>query len=181
MTEPSRQIWFPQQRAELLSVDSAEIAFIDHAEMPIPADQFGDEHWKKRLSRFWTLENAVMCRTGGDGLFTFEIRGDAAGCTQIEVWCDDPSVVPDVWEPAATIHAASGVLLVVDPSLLREYTVEDYDGPVFLGGLWIEMHLPGAGDVAVDLGLDERATRWDPPLVVRARWLGASPEHSRPG
>jgi hypothetical protein len=158
-----------------LSIHSAEVAFIDLADAPVLSeplrheyDPSGQEVW-----RFRVVENAVLCRTGGDGLFPFEVRGDAAGCTEIEVLCDDPGVVPDVWEPAATIHVRSGVLLVADPYWLREYTVEDYDGPVFLGGLWIEMQLPGVGDVAVDLGIGESATPWDSPLVVRARWLGA--------
>jgi len=157
-----------------LSIHSAEVAFIDLGEAPVLAEPLRRELDPSTMSegRFRVVENAVLCSTGGDGAFPFEIRGDAAGCTEIQVLCDDPGIVPDVWRPAGIVHARSGVLLVADPYLVREHTVEDYDGPVFLGGLWIEMHLPGAGDVAIDLGVREGASIWESPLVVRARWLG---------
>lgn len=175
MTEgPPTRTWVPEQPGELLSVDSGEVAFVDRFD----ATNLAAERRRHPPSpynpvlRAYVVANGVVCDAGGDGPFAFTARGSDEACTEIDVWCDAREDLACIWEPAATIRAASGVLLVADPYLLEQYTVEKHDGPVFMGGLWIELRLPAPGEVVVDLGIREGVAGWDAPSVLRAGWLG---------
>src|SRR3954447_25933714 len=168
--------WEPRVSAELLDVESGEVAFVDLANAVNLLDKWRDNPpWPYDPAvKSLIVGDGVTCRTGGDGLFTFTVRGRADACTELQVWCDESEELPDFWMRPTTIDVASGVLLVADPFLIDQYTVEAFDGPVFMSGLWIELRLPAPGHVVVDLGIREDAGQWDAPSVLRARWLPTS-------
>jgi hypothetical protein len=178
---PDRWVRTPQDAAELLSVDSGEIAIVNLAHAAALAHEVASHAPSpyEPIQLIRVVADGVVCQVGGDGQFAFQIHGSGAACTGIDIWLDDTEGLPQLWEPAAIITVDSGTLLVADPHLINEYTVEEFEGPVFLGGLWMELRLPAAGDLALEIGIRENIDADAPPAALRARWLGALPREER--
>ena len=165
--------WLPEQKYELLSTDSGEIAFVDLAEA---AGLLHDltrhlEAPQQIVPRVAVIGTGISCSVGGDGAFFFQVRGAQDACHSVDIWCDEPADYELTWQQAGTVAVASGVLLVADPYLLHQYTVETFAGPLFMGGLWIEMRLPGRGHVVIERAMHPGSAPYDTPAIVRARWI----------
>ena len=103
-------------------------------------------------SSWISTEAFTLCTTPGDGdmpLRCFTREGEHAWAAEIEFDDIDPN--HDTWVLAGFTAIPSGIAIVADPYLLRQYVSDPLFDAVTATGVWTILRLPAPGFLAVHM------------------------------